>query len=328
MARRVNILVGTVGQGIMHSPDGGESWRRAGIEQGIHSDAVVRCLINDPARPEVIFAGTDKGLLRSDDAGHAWRRVESPLSDYCVWTVAIHPTDPAIVFAATGTPTPAAVFRSDDGGKTWQRLLVEVADSCEAVGVPRVTGIAFDPLLPSSVWVGIEVDGVRCSRDGGDTWMAMNGAIPNRDVHSVAVSAGPPSSVFVVVNNDVFISRDDGGAWHSMRAPEVFPLPYCRGIAIRPDRPNTLFLAIGDSTPGRTGMIMRSTDTGQTWASLTLPVQPNSAMWVLKIEPADPNLIFAASRYGYLYRSSDGGDSWTKLWREFSEISSVLWTPS
>ena len=31
--------------------------------------------------------------------------------------------------------------------------------------------------------------------------------------------------------------------------------------------------------------------------------------------------------YGYLYRSDDGGDSWRKLWREFSEVSSVLWIP-
>ena len=28
-----------------------------------------------------------------------------------------------------------------------------------------------------------------------------------------------------------------------------------------------------------------------------------------------------------IMRSADGGDSWSKLWREFSEISSVLWIP-
>ena len=44
-------------------------------------------------------------------------------------------------------------------------------------------------------------------------------------------------------------------------------------------------------------------------------------------QPFDPAVVFAGSRYGYLYRSDDGGDSWTKLWREFSEISSVLWVP-
>ena len=46
---------------------------------------------------------------------------------------------------------------------------------------------------------------------------------------------------------------------------------------------------------------------------------------MVNAQPDNPELILAGSRYGYLYRSDDGGDSWSKLWREFSEISSVLW---
>ena len=57
MADGVNILVGTVGQGVMRSPDGGETWQRAGISQGLHSDAIVRCLSNHSSRPEVVLAG-------------------------------------------------------------------------------------------------------------------------------------------------------------------------------------------------------------------------------------------------------------------------------
>ena len=72
---------------------------------------------------------------------------------------------------------------------------------------------------------------------------------------------------------------------------------------------------------------MRSKDTGQTWENLSLPVQPNTAMWVVSIQPFDTRVVFAASRYGYLYRSDDEGDSWTKLWREFSEISSLACVP-
>ena len=56
-------------------------------------------------------------------------------------------------------------------------------------------------------------------------------------------------------------------------------------------------------------------------------LEPFTAMWVVNTHHTDPQVVFAGSRYGYLYRSDDGGDSWTKLWREFSEISSVLWVP-
>ena len=321
------ILVGTVGQGIMRSADGGENWGRIGIGAGLHSDAMVRTLLNTPTSPEIIFAGTDKGLVRSDDAGKTWHQVDSPMNDYTVWALAADPGDPNLMFAGTGTPTPAALFRSSDAGKTWEKSSMEAAAECPNVGVPRVTGIAVDPMTHNDVWVGLEVDGLRHSSDGGDTWETINGAIPNPDVHNVAVAGGPPKTVVVVVNNDVYTSTNNGGKWDRLGIKEVFPYTYPRGILVQPGNSNNIFVTIGDSTPGRVGTVMRSQDTGKTWESLPLPVEPNSAMWVVNAQAAEPQVMFAGSRYGYMYRSEDSGNSWTKLWREFSEISSVLWVP-
>ena len=75
MADNISILVGTVGQGIIRSGDNGENWGRVGISAGLHSDALVRCVVNHPSRPEVVFTGTDKGLYRSGDAGQNWEFV-------------------------------------------------------------------------------------------------------------------------------------------------------------------------------------------------------------------------------------------------------------
>ena len=116
MADPKTILVGTVGQGIMRSGDGGESWQRIGINAGIHSDALVRTIVNHPSQSEVLFSGTDKGLYRSEDAGQNWQLQKNAMSDYCVWSIAIDATDPQKMFAGTGTPTPATIFRSTDAG--------------------------------------------------------------------------------------------------------------------------------------------------------------------------------------------------------------------
>jgi photosystem II stability/assembly factor-like uncharacterized protein len=327
MANKGNILVGTVGQGVMVSADDGESWTRASVRQGMHSDCIVRALREDPRRPEVVYAGTDLGLYRSDDAGATWRLLDTPMNGSVVWSVAVDPANPMVVFAGTGTPSKPGIFRSTDEGKSWTQLRVAIADDCPNVGVPRPTGIAVDPTNDRHVWVGLEVDGVRYSTDGGDTWTKVNGQIPNQDVHNVLVVAGPPKTVFTVVNDDIWRSTDDGKTWHAARAREVFPWHYPRGIAVKPNDPRTVFLTLGDSTPGRIGTVVRSRDAGVTWESLKFPVQPNSAIWTVSIPASAPDTMFCASRYGYLYRSDDGGDSWRKLWREFGEVSSVLWVP-
>ena len=327
MAENFTILVGTVGQGIIRSEDGGENWQRAGINSGLHSDALVRTVVSHPQDPHKVFAGTEKGLYKSGNAGKDWKLVDSVLTNNCVWSLAIDKSDPGTMYAGTGTPDPSSIFRSSDGGETWEERPVEVAKECPAVGVPRVTGIAIDPDNRQDIWVGFEVDGVRRSTNGGDTWEKVATSIPNLDVHNVAVSSGPPKTVVVVVNNDVYTSEDGGEEWKAVGIKNVFPMTYPRGILVKPDDPKTIFLTIGDTTPGSTGAIMRSTDTGNTWSSLPLPVQPNTAMWVVNTQPFDSQLMFAGSRYGYLYRSDDGGDSWGKVWREFSEISSVTWIP-
>ena len=327
MTDKGTILVGTVGQGVMMSGDDGESWTRAGVRQGMHSDCIVRMLRSDPRKPEVVYAGTDLGLYRSDDGGTTWRWLDNSMKGSHVWSIAIDPRDPAVMFAGTGTPSTPGIFRSTDGGKSWAKLRVDIADECPNVGVPRPTGIAVDPTNDRNVWVGLEVDGVRYSTDGGETWARLNGQIANQDVHSMLVVEGPPKTVFTVVNDDIWRSTDDGKSWQAARAREVFRWHYPRGIAVSPGDPRTVFVTLGDSTPGRIGTIMRTRDAGATWEDLKLPVQPNSAVWTVSIAEAAPDTMFAASRYGYLYRSDDGGDSWRKLWREFGEVSSIQWIP-
>ena len=121
MSTNKTILVGTVGQGVMRSEDNGDSWRRIGIDQGLHSDALVRALLASPGQAGVVFAGTDKGLYRSGDSGGTWSLIDAPMSGYCVWALAVDPHDPRNMYAGTGTPNPAALFRSNDGGVNWQK---------------------------------------------------------------------------------------------------------------------------------------------------------------------------------------------------------------
>lgn len=324
----MRVLVGTIGQTILASDDG-EHWQRLGPRNGIHSDGIVRTLVSHPDKSEIVFAGTDQGILRSADGGRCWAPMGGPMQGSTVWTIAFDPQNPATMFAGTGTPSVPRIFRSHDAGSTWLELPVHIAPECDNVGVPRVTGIAVDPLDSRNVWVSLEVDGVRHSADGGDTWTQVDpAAIPNPDAHAVIVAPGPPKTVFVVVNNEIYASRDDGASWEPVGARERFPYRHVRDLVLEPLDPCSAWATVGDYTPGTTGGLMHTQDNGQSWQPVEMPARPNSAMWVLRAQADNPDLMFAASRYGYLYRSDDHGRSWAKLPREFSEISSIVWTPN
>jgi photosystem II stability/assembly factor-like uncharacterized protein len=329
----VTIIVGTVGQSIMRSSDNGQTWVRVGPRRGFPYEASVRCLLMHPRERNIIFAGTDRGLYRSEDAGANWQLVDSPLTSFYIWALAADPTNPDILFAGTGTPTPAAIFRSTDGAKTWERRPMEAAAECENVGSPRVTGIAVDPVNSRNIWLGLEVDGARHSTDGGESWKLVE-VTGQMDIHNVVVAAGPPVTVFIVANREIYATTDNGATWECLgmqsKIPWEYPRKetYLRGVAVHPVETRTLFLGCGDFTPGSSGVIAQSRDLGRTWDLQALSAEPNSTVWTFGVNAADPNIFFAASRYGYLYRSDTGGNSWTKLKRELSEIAAVSWLPN
>ena len=83
----------------------------------------------------------------------------------------------------------------------------------------------------------------------------------------------------------------------------------------------------GCTDPGCTGRLVGSGDYGGTWKDRNLPGELNSTTWTVATHPFDPKLIFVCSNLGQIFRSTDGGESWVKLPREFGEVRSTLWQP-
>ena len=322
MAKDISILVGTIGAGLWVSHDGGRNYGRAG---GIWGDTRVYGLKVDSTDPAVVYAGTDEGIFRSVNRGKAFERLDSPMNSMQVWNIAVSQSDPSVIFAGT---SPSALFRSTDGGQSWEQLNVDMAEECPNVRVPRVTALEVDPSNSNVVWAGVEVDGVRRSLDGGDTWTRINGGLNDPDIHGMTVSAGADVTVFTSTPGEVFASTDTGESWQGLGVRDSFPLRYCRGITVKQDDPDTLLVATGDSPFGVTGAIQRSTDRGNSWERIALPQEPNTPMWAFATHASDADFILCCSHYGQIYATADGGDWWVKLPREFSEVRGLAWTPN
>jgi photosystem II stability/assembly factor-like uncharacterized protein len=319
------LCVGTIGEGMFRSTDGGATFRRAC--EGMFVECHVRALVAHPRDPRTYYLGSEMGLFKSTDGGDWWERLPAPLEGHEVWSILVLPADPDVILVGA---RPSRILRSADGGRTWSEPSVELVRECPRILYNRVTTLTADPVDPDTVWAGVEIDAVRRSRDRGQTWEAVGEGLSSRDIHALAVVPprnGKPKRLLASTNNDLNVSTDDGATWTPLRVGSALPVPYYRGLAQRCDDPEKVLVGNGDFPPGSTGTVGLSDDGGATWRPARLPGPANSTVWNFAVHPADPKLIYASSVSGQVYRSTDGGEAWEKLAREFGEVRALAWAP-
>ena len=257
MAEDTRLFVGTVGEGLYVSDDGGGTFkRRAG--NGLYIEGEVRALAAHPRNPRRIYAGTNAGVCRSDDGGDTWQRLPSAMDDMVVWALLVLPGAPDTIFAGT---RPAGVFRSTDGGDTWHDAQLGAQVECAVIEYNRITTIIADPIAPRCVWVGVEIDGCWRSNDAGDTWSRHADGLSSLDVHGlVVVPENGSRRLVAATNNGVNVSADEGASWQRQELGAVTSWNYFRGIRQHAGQPETLFLGNGDGPPGFAGAALRSRD--------------------------------------------------------------------
>ncbi len=314
---------GTVGQSVWRSKDGGDSWTRAST--GMFPEADIRALAANPNDSSVLFAGTEAGIFRTQNGGDNWEQINSSMDNLQIWAIAINPNNPDILYAGT---CPSALFKSTDGGDTWKQLDVELAEECEGVPIiPRVTSISIDPEDDQTVYAGIEIDGLRLSTDGGETWVERSEGLSSLDIHGLTVVPGDPKALVAATNNDVCVTTDMS-EWTPLSVGEGFPWPYCRAAMYVPmNGAGRVYIGAGNGPPGDQGGLFYTDNLGKSWERADLGLTANSTIWCLARQPAVPGWLFACSVNGQLFRSTDDGASWSKLTHEFGEVRALSIVP-
>lgn len=216
----------------------------------------------------------------------------------------------------------------------------------------RVTAIAVDPADTTHWLVGAAQGGIWETRDAGASFAARTDAQAVLSIGAIAFSAKNPKVVYAgtgEANNggDTYLglgllkSTDGGTTWTPLPDPgKLFLSAGVNAILVDPSKPNgeTVFAATSTGGLGtafvnaadrKTG-IVRSTDGGTTWKRL-LPASGAGADATALVTQA----VFGSQATSYLYaalgatfgdaqngvyRSYDGGDTWTKMTGPWSSL--------
>jgi len=107
---------------VFKSTDGATQWRQ--VPLALPTNTVITSLVIDPATPSTIYATYDGygtvgvGVYTSSDSGETWIAPRNLLPTRRVSALAIDPTLPSRVYAATED----GVFRSTDGATSWTAI--------------------------------------------------------------------------------------------------------------------------------------------------------------------------------------------------------------
>ena len=89
------LYVGTIGEGLFRSLDGGDSFRRAC--EGMFVECHVRALAVHPKEPATLLLGSELGLFISSDGAESWTKLPAPLDGLQVWSLWIVPPQPNVL---------------------------------------------------------------------------------------------------------------------------------------------------------------------------------------------------------------------------------------
>ena len=144
-------------------------------------------------------------------------------------------------------------------------------------GVP---GLAVNPATPNQVLAGTRGDGVWVSEDFGQKWRKPNRARPGgpAKVRCVTIAPDNPRRIYAGAEPiDVFVSEDLGETWQ--RITSIWDVPSV---------PDVFYPGV---------------------------VEPHVRQ--ITIDPTDPNTMYAALQEGYMVKTTNRGETWRLLDKDF-----------
>jgi photosystem II stability/assembly factor-like uncharacterized protein len=200
--------------------------------------------------------------------------------------------------------TDGTLSRSTDAGRTWQVSSVLPSR-------PSILSLAEHPERDDAVFAGTSA-GAFLSENGGKSWniLPIVPTDPQLPCRTIAVDPFNPSQMYAGVDRrGIYRSTDGGAHWDRCTLPgpeEKVGMSEVPVISISPVDPNLVVASLTEAG------LMKSGDRGTTWTALTPQLAASGTVAAsLLLHPRSPATICFGTLAGDVYRSTDGGNTWS-----------------
>ncbi len=268
----------------------------------------------DPRHPGTVYVGTCyQGLWKTTDGGNTWAKVNTGtngpnLDTGRIWSLAVDPFNANTLYAVNGYGSGQGLWKSTDGGVDWSQMFSQSIMQSLSADVYDVTP---DPYLANHVlvafhggWGGGADAGILESFDGGATWTIHNPISGWGAGHYIMFLNNSSTWLLATQYDGFWRTSDSGATWTQVSTQNM-----------QHGGEEIYHAANGAWYTGSVGALLRSTDNGASWTTVTpvagTPDGYNAVIGdgtTLYAQPA--NTGAANSPHSYYVSPENGGTTW------------------
>ena len=271
------IYFGSVGNGLLYTYDGGNTWQKAKDL----ANMTIRAIAVAPDSKCTIYAAVSNKVYKSTDCSRSWSQIyfDNNLTA-TVDALAIDNFNPAKIYIAVSR---GDIIRSSDRGESWQTIYR---------AKNKIIKIAIDPSDSRNIYALSEKKGIFRSRDGGETWKDLNKVLKEfkfklKAKDLVFAFDGKTKIIYLAVSYGLLASKDNGETWKKIELIPPEKNAQINAIAVNPKNSQEIYYVTNTS-------FYRSEDGGQNWTPSKLPT--SRAGRALLIDPERPQIIYMGVR--------------------------------
>jgi photosystem II stability/assembly factor-like uncharacterized protein len=171
-----------------------------------------------------------------------------------------------------------------------------------------VAAVAIHPSNPNIVLAGTRGGGLYRTTNGGSTWSKVVGNVAGEDLdfHSIVFSPSNPAIVYAGGHTWIYRSTTTGQSWGNADSSLVYPWGFA--LAIHPTQPETVLAGSNAKFPY--GGVYKRTQPSDPFLLKPTGMEDTFVMDI-ELDPINPSILYAATWGAGIFRSNDGGLTWS-----------------